>query len=435
MFRKFGIFKILLILLGITYTVFATNHFVDKTAIGKNTGSSWRNAWVNFHDIDWGSISPGDTIFISGGNDSTIYNEMLSIKSNGSADKRIVVMKATDAGHNGNVIIDGEGVIANGIEISKSNYIVIKGIELRNSSRGLIKVTHSNYILIEDCMMQVYGRSGVFIQYSAGSEIRNCNIETGSYIRSQTDGIYSQYTVNNVYSHNHIVINNSERSGHDDCIQSYRDNNLTIHSNYCEQNNSKTSNAQGIYATAPTGGVFRFYNNIVNMGNAESNGMCFQKLGGTGSIEMIENTLYGVRSYSLLFLTDTDDPVIKNNIIYSEGNAYAARLLDWNGNPSNINNNLIYVPNSKRNKVWSFNGDSKNWSQWKALGFDAQGKNEDPKFRNIAEKDFTLQAGSPAIDAGANLGSPYNIDMTGIKRPFGTAYDIGCFEWTGRIKD
>jgi hypothetical protein len=266
MFRKIGVFRTLLIFLGISHTVFATNHFVDKNAIEKNNGSSWRNAWVNFHNIDWSSISPGDTIFISGGNDSTIYNEMLSIKSNGSADKRIVVMKGKDAGHNGNVIIDGEGTIKNGIMISKSSYIVIKGIELRNSKRGLIKITHSNYILIEDCRMQIYGRAGVFIQYSTGSEVRNCNIETGSYVGIQTDGIYSQYTVNNVYNHNYIVINNSEPSGHDDCIQSYKDNNLTIHSNYCEQNNNKTSNAQGIYATAPTGGVFRFYNNIVNMG-------------------------------------------------------------------------------------------------------------------------------------------------------------------------
>ena len=435
MFRKIEVFRTLLIFLGISYTVFATNHFFDKNAIGKNNGSGWRNAWVNFKNIDWSSISPGDTIFISGGNDSTIYNEMLSIKSNGSADKRIVVMKGTDTGHNGNVIIDGEGIIADGIKISKSNYIVIKGIELRNSKRGLIKITHSNYILIEDCRMQIYGRAGVFIQYSTGSEVRNCNIETGSYVGIQTDGIYSQYTVNNVYDHNYIVINNSEPSGHDDCIQSYKDNNLTIHSNYCEQNNNKTSNAQGIYATAPTGGVFRFYNNIVNMGNAKSNGMGFQKLGGTGSIEMIENTLYGMRSNSLLFLTDTDDPVIKNNIIYSEGTAFAAKLSDWNGNPSNINNNLIYVPNSNKNKVWDFNGDSKSWSQWKALGFDAQGKNADPRFKNIAGRDFSLQAGSPAIDAGANLGSPYNIDMFGVKRPLGAAYDIGSFEWTGSTKN
>ena len=83
----------------------------------------------------------------------------------------------------------------------------------------------------------------------------------------QTDGIYSQHTLNNIYDNNHIVINNNDPNGHDDCIQSYQDNNLTISSNYCEQNNSKTSNAQGIFASVPQGGIFKIYNNLVNLSN------------------------------------------------------------------------------------------------------------------------------------------------------------------------
>ena len=51
----------------------------------------------------------------------------------------------------------------------------------------------------------------------------------------------------------------------------------------------------------------------------------------------------------------------------------------------------------------------------------------DPKF--ISSSDFHLQSGSPAIDAGANLGSPYNIDFAGNGRPKGLSYDIGAFEY------
>jgi len=38
---------------------------------------------------------------------------------------------------------------------------------------------------------------------------------------------------------------------------------------------------------------------------------------------------------------------------------------------------------------------------------------------NLATRDYRLQAGSPAIDAGVGLGSTY----------VGTAPDMGRFEW------
>jgi hypothetical protein len=408
----------------------ATNFYIDNNATGNNSGSSWSNAWEGFEDINWKIIGPGDIIYISGGIDSTIYYETLTTGKSGTSERRILITKGTDSGHNGKVVIDGGGARRHGIKIGLNDYITVKGITLRNSIHGLIKVSRSNYIIIENCEMLVYGRAGIFIQYSTGSELKGCTIKTGSYVNRQTDGIYSQHNVNNVYDHNHIVINNSEPSGHDDCIQSHQDSNLTIHSNYCEQNNNKTSNALGIFAEKPIGGVFRFYNNIVNMGNAKNAAMLFiGKLKGTGTIVMIGNILYGKTSYSLIRVTETNDPVIKNNIIFSEGTAFAVKLEDWDGNANNIDNNLVYAPNAAN--VWYINGSSKNWSQWRVLGFDAHGKNADPMFKNISKRDFSLQAGSPAINSGANLGCPYNVDIIGVKRPFGDAYDIGCYEWTG----
>jgi len=49
-------------------------------------------------------------------------------------------------------------------------------------------------------------------------------------------------------------------------------------------------------------------------------------------------------------------------------------------------------------------------------------------FVNAGNGDFHLLVGSPAINAGVNLGSPYNTDINNISRPQGIAYDIGALE-------
>ena len=51
-----------------------TRHFVDMYATGENDGSSWTDAWNDLNNINWHStITSGDTIYISGGEDSTTY--------------------------------------------------------------------------------------------------------------------------------------------------------------------------------------------------------------------------------------------------------------------------------------------------------------------------------------------------------------------------
>jgi hypothetical protein len=50
-----------------------------------------------------------------------------------------------------------------------------------------------------------------------------------------------------------------------------------------------------------------------------------------------------------------------------------------------------------------------------------------PAFANPAGGDYTLQASSPAVDAGA---APWEVrtDFLGVSRPRGAADDLGAFE-------
>jgi hypothetical protein len=52
----------------------------------------------------------------------------------------------------------------------------------------------------------------------------------------------------------------------------------------------------------------------------------------------------------------------------------------------------------------------------------------DPLFTNRGTNDFTLQAGSPAIDAGAALPAIVT-DQKGVSRPQDAGLDIGAYEF------
>jgi len=58
---------------------------------------------------------------------------------------------------------------------------------------------------------------------------------------------------------------------------------------------------------------------------------------------------------------------------------------------------------------------------------------KDPRFVRPAwgsDGDYRLQQGSPAIDSGTATGAP-STDLDGKKRPVGSGYDIGPYEYGG----
>jgi hypothetical protein len=57
--------------------------------------------------------------------------------------------------------------------------------------------------------------------------------------------------------------------------------------------------------------------------------------------------------------------------------------------------------------------------------------NANPLFVNPAAGDYHLTAGSPAVDAGTNVG--ITTDLDGVARPQGQGYDIGAYEYEHRF--
>jgi hypothetical protein len=88
---------------------------------------------------------------------------------------------------------------------------------------------------------------------------------------------------------------------------------------------------------------------------------------------------------------------------------------------------------------FSWSGTAYNFANWKTNSSqDAHSLSADPKLTNAPGENFTLLLGSPAIDAGANLGSTYQLGLSpssswpgGVvlfnQNNFGAGWEMGAY--------
>jgi hypothetical protein len=408
----------------------AANHYVDKDAGGANNGTSWSNAWESFGSINWGSVGAGDTIYISGGSSSKTYSETLYVGADGASGNPLVITPGTDPGHGGDVILDGLGSLSHGVDIDGDDYVVVRGLKLRNFTSGGKGAIHVSYVtgsVVEDNEVYITSRAGVFVQESTSITVRRNRMTSPTYVAAQTDGIYSQRNTGNTYEHNHIVISNGHTGGHDDGIQMFTDADMTLRFNYIEQDNTKWENAQGIYCTESSGTILA-YGNVV-YGPNTYNGLIVLHLIAQGNAKLYayNNTLVGGK-WGALRMNYAPGSVAKNNILVSTETDSVGVSIYGITSDYDIDYNIYWGDTAYPGAL---NGSGKSWSQWQGYGFEANGGFENPLLVNPSLRDFQVEEGSPAIDNGVALGSTYDIDIVGVSRPQGQGWDIGAYEYTG----
>jgi hypothetical protein len=146
-------------------------------------------------------------------------------------------------------------------------------------------------------------------------------------------------------------------------------------------------------AIAP--GTTKIYGNLIYDSGCDQVpfvGLMLALYGAEGANEFYNNTLYNIRSGAAIWNgPGYTGARLRNNIVYG-----AARQIELNGLPAaNVSNNLC----GSAGEGCAIVGN--------------------PSFVNINGGDFHLNASSPAIDRGANVGLPYS----------GSSPDIGAYEY------
>jgi hypothetical protein len=177
----------------------------------------------------------------------------------------------------------------------------------------------------------------------------------------------------------------------------------------------------------------------------------------TSHINFFNNTVYntnaltGLANIGILGKLDgasggASTNMVKNNIAYGGAPSLMAQQGGENDGTKGSGNVYLYNnfgPETTNFIAWgSYSGNKSTYAALdSAYGSSTHSVTGDPKFTNAAGNNFTLTSSSPAIDAGVNLGSTYQLALASSstwpsdvvtlnQNSYGAGWDIGAYVYT-----
>jgi len=395
---------------GNTYTVDPGGS--DTTGDG-SAGQPWQTIQYAANQVQ-----AGDTVLINPGT----YAGGITVDTAGTASLPI-----TFRGNGPGVVIEGSGGKNDAFFISQADYIVVEELTIQHANRAGLRISLSDHVTIRHSTFGDNGRWGVFTDFSDHTLIENSEMfgsvdEHGIYISNSSD--YPTIRGNRLH-HNHangLHMNGDISQGGDGIISFGLIENNIIYEN-------GVGGGSGINMDGVTDTLVR--NNLL-YDNHASGISIYQIDGGSGS---------------------QNNRILNNTILMPSDGRWAINIPNSNDTGNQLFNNILFTEHSFRGVIvipeanlagfqsdynvvldrFSPDGDSTilDLAAWQMLGYDAHSLVSSPAqvFVDPAAKDFRLKAGSPAIDAGANL-PDVPTDLAGNPRPAGSAFDVGAYEFT-----
>jgi len=418
------------------------NWYVDNAASGSNNGTSWVNAWESFASIAWGSVGPGDAIYLSGGSVTKTYNETFAFGAGGSSLSSMVNLDVganslSPSGHDGQVIINGGSY---GIDIYNRDYCAVNGssegvykLHLQNQTVYNVRVRDTSYSHVDNVSIANTQSRGFQVQTGQHCRIRGCDIRTGNISsNSQTDSIYLQFGNDNIVENNVIVLGNTTSSQHIDAIQAANnEDRLTVRGNYLAWTNGRGNATCQTLIIEDFIDWCRIYNNVI-VGCSENYLTVLLKRTFGGLYYFWNNIVVSqdVTGGTAVWIDGLNAEIgaVQNNILVAP-NGYPIRTYQSIVPTSKVDHNCLYrVSGSDVSRIAS----PRTWAQHQAAGYDANGINVDPEY-NSADEYRPLDATAPTIDAGMDLSGNFTTDRDGETRS--ALWDMGAYESIGEAPE
>jgi hypothetical protein len=442
---------------------------------GSGDGSSYASAWAGFGAINWGSVAPGDTLYICG-----TFNSTLNVGASGSGESSRVAVRGDYAQEGG--VIDVSGGEA--ISVYGRSFVTLQGITVDRSGTNGVGAQSSSYVNISNCNFYRVGQSGGTVfgidgRYAQGMKITNCrltnekgafnatgitvNLGMSSPARSYVDKCYiNGIEVDGICPGNNVTITRNT-IGNLMSAASHADGIPVQGSNVIVSQNTIYNCTQNIYVDSFDygSGSQCICDNVVVADNLVYGTSAIYGVGTNGisvdvetsgaasirNLKIYNNTVANL-NYRGFAIGDRgngasrlDGLDIRNNIVANCGDWNTNFDFDISGRPAN----MIMDYNLALNNHYENNGPNYSWNgtrytlvQFKsAFGVETHGVSNPSSAIFVkysygaSDNDYRPASGSPAINAGISAGDTYNIDLAGTSRPQGSGWDMGCYEEAG----
>lgn len=448
--------------------------YVDNTAAGAGTGRSWQDAWTSFPAVRWGTgaVTAGDTLYISGGASSKTYTQSLNVGAGGQPGNPLYIRVGQDAGHNGRVVFsnalincsDYQYLYVSGQYQSSTNLYfndltsgteytaaiggsggghVIEYVIVNNTMAG---ITFGNSLtvptIVRNCAIyRVNGKVGISLRGEMAVSkwdkyvIQNCFVQGISSGAAGPDLIHVNAGATVSSNYFTYLAGTPKTDEHPDMIQAMGPKYVKVCNNIFDSPTDSCLDLDLWFSGSDrTMTNVYVFNNVVKSTKGSYKGwQGFRIYHSSGAIDRIQglkifnNTLtdLGNRTIAVFYTggaTVISDCEIKNNILANTtgisieaGTGYKAA--DWN-----VDYNVI-APGPSGTSLCVVAG---------APYVQAHGSTTLPAFtsytQNAPGNDLRLlQTDVVARSAGANLSGYTQMDISGIPRVSGAAWDIGAY--------